>query len=189
MQFFKSYINITVGKRLKNVYMCKFLLFFLNIFLFCSTIATKYVCKVSKDHTWWFPCYINCCRKNLNNVCRYEFLSLFYNSFFILLYYIYKIHLQKFKRPCWWFSCYINCCRKKLNNVCRYKFLSVFLNSFFILLYYSYKMSNNQLFNSYKTFCLCDTLVTHVSLLSQCHSHHHPTCCCVGGNMSRMLLS
>ena len=91
MQFFKSYINITVGKRLKNVYMCEFLLFFLNIFLFCSAIATKYVCKVSKDHTWWFPCYINCCRKKLINVCRYKFLSVFLNPFFILLYYSYKM--------------------------------------------------------------------------------------------------
>ena len=70
-----------------------FYLFFLIHFLFCSNIATKYVCKAVPSASQVTLILEN----QLKNVYRYEFLLIFFNSFFILLYYSYTICLKRFK--------------------------------------------------------------------------------------------
>ena len=71
--------------------------FFLILFLFCSTIATKCAYEVSKGWVQQLRSYIDFGRKWTDKGYRYEFSLFFLPSFFNLLYHSYEMHLQIFE--------------------------------------------------------------------------------------------
>jgi len=75
-----------------------FHLVFLILFLFCSTIATKYAYTFSKGCTQPVISYITLGRKWGGQSLQVQVFTLFKNSFFILLYYSYKTGLEIFER-------------------------------------------------------------------------------------------
>ena len=86
---------------------------FLWFFLFCTTIATNYVCKFLKGCVQSFKSYIKYYRKWLNNVYRYKFLLVFFNSFLFCSNIATKYVCKSSKGCAQRFQSYINCCRKK----------------------------------------------------------------------------
>ena len=88
---------LQMGNGVNNSYRYEFLLVFLDSFLFCSNIATKYACQFSKGCSQPFRSYITKDRQWMENFYRYKFLLVFLNSFFILIYYTYGISLQNLK--------------------------------------------------------------------------------------------
>ena len=71
--------------------------FSLIIFLFCSTIATKFTYQCSKGGVQPFASNSTLGVKWEGNLCRYEFLLVFFDSCFILFYYSHEIHLPIFE--------------------------------------------------------------------------------------------
>ena len=92
-------IILIIRNRLDNGHRYEFLFISFDSFLFCSYIATKCVCKISKGHVQWFWSYMSFGRKSGELPPRYEFLFVSFDSFFILFLYSYEMHLQNFKRP------------------------------------------------------------------------------------------
>jgi len=72
--------------------------FFLIHFLFCSTIAMKYIQKILEGCTQLFITYITLGRKWAGQSLQVQVFTLFFDSFLNLLYYSYKTCLQIFER-------------------------------------------------------------------------------------------